>query len=322
MGSEVTYSWEHGRRFNAYSNYFKKHYGERIQKVSIDAGFTCPNRDGTKGIGGCTFCNNDAFNPSYCHPGKSVGQQIMEGITFHKKRYRRATQYLAYFQAYSNSYAPLEDLRRLYREALDQPGVVGLVIGTRPDCIDKAKLDLFEELSDECILVIEFGIESCYDTTLLRINRGHTFAESVIAIKDTADRGIRCGGHIIIGLPGETEEMVLNEAGILSGLPLNSLKFHQLQIIKETAMAVEYQKHPEQFQFYDLDDYIQLMIRFLELLDPNIVVERFAGEAPPRLLAGPRWGGVRGDRITSLVEEGMEKLDTWQGKKYNTSANA
>ena len=196
------YPWGNERRFNAYSNYFRSRYGARIQKVSIDAGFTCPNRDGTKGTGGCTYCNNDAFNPSYCLSEKSVTRQIEEGIDFHKRRYKEATSYLAYFQAYSNTYASLQKLKELYEEALSFPGVIGLVIGTRPDSIDQEKLTYIKSLSEKYYISIEYGIESCYDKTLKRINRGHTFADAVDALEKTSELGINTGAHFILGLPG------------------------------------------------------------------------------------------------------------------------
>ncbi|MCK4345868.1 MAG: TIGR01212 family radical SAM protein [Bacteroidales bacterium] len=311
------YSWGHSRRFNAYANYFKEVFGERVQKVSIDAGFTCPNRDGTAGWGGCTFCNNDAFNPSYCTAEKSVRQQLEEGIKFHKTRYRRSSKYLAYFQAYSNTYASLDKLIEKYDEALNFPNVIGLVIGTRPDCIDKEKLDYFRKLSEKVYLIIEYGIESCYNKTLKRINRGHTFEQSVYAVKETAKRGIRTGAHLIFGLPGETRKEMLDEAGIISRLPLDNVKFHQLQIIKRTAMEREYKRAPGNFDLFSWEEYLEFLIKFLERLNPEFVVERFTGEAPPRFLAGPRWGLKRTDQILNLIEERLDEKDTWQGKRYN-----
>ena len=247
---DFRFPWGHHRRFNSYNEYFKKTFGQRVQKLSIDAGFTCPNRDGTVGRGGCTFCNNDAFNPSYCQPEKSIRQQIEEGKQFHAWRYRRAIDYLAYFQAFSNTFAPLEHLKKIYDEALAVDGIIGLVIGTRPDCIDDEKLDYFQELSKNHYLIIEYGIESCYDETLERINRGHTFGQSVEAIEKTTSRGIKTGAHIIFGLPGETTAQMMAEAEILSKLPLNTLKFHQLQIVKNTSMALEYLNQPENFTFF------------------------------------------------------------------------
>ena len=310
------YPWGHERRFNAYSNYFRSLYGARVQKVSIDAGFTCPNRDGTKGIGGCTYCNNDAFNPSYCIPTKTVTQQIEEGIEFHKWRYSEAVSYLAYFQAYSNSYAPLDTLKKLFEEALSFPGVIGLIIGTRPDCIDDEKLEYFQELSKKYYLAVEYGIESCYNKTLKRINRGHSFEDAVLAVKQTAALGINTGAHFIFGLPGEPREEMLNQVDIISELPLKTVKFHQLQIIKGTMMEKEFLEKPEDFKLFSWEEYLDFFITFLERLNPAIVVERFTGEAPPRFLTGEGWGKKRTDQIVSLIEKRLEELDTRQGKKY------
>ena len=312
----IVYPWGHERRFNAYSNYFRRIYGSRVQKVSIDAGFTCPNRDGTKGNGGCTYCNNDAFNPSYCIPVKSVSQQIEEGIKFHRWRYSEAVSYLAYFQAFSNSYAPLERLKQLYEEALSYPGVIGLIIGTRPDCIDDEKLSYLRELSQKCYLSVEYGIESCYDKTLKRINRGHTFEDAVVTVKKTASAGIHAGAHFIFGLPGETREEMLMQASVISGLPLTTVKFRQLQIIKGTVMEKEFLSNPKDFELFTLEEYISFFISFLERLNPALVVERFTGEAPPRFLTGPGWGKKRTDQIVNYVENRMRELDTWQGRLY------
>jgi len=310
------FTWGHGRRFNAYSNYFRNIYGSRVQKVSIDAGFTCPNRDGTKGTGGCTYCNNDAFNPSYCQPEKSVTQQIEEGISFHKWRYSEAVSYLAYFQAYSNTYAPLDTLRKLYEEALGYPGVIGLIIGTRPDCITEDTLSYLKELSTHCYIAVEYGIESCYNKTLTRINRGHTFEDAVAAVEKSAAFGINTGAHFILGLPGETREEMFNQVSLISALPLKTVKFHQLQIIKGTLMEKEFRDNPGDFELFTWEEYLSFFISFLERLNPAIVVERFTGEAPPRFLTGIGWGKKRADQIVNLIEERLEELDTWQGRLY------
>lgn len=314
--NKMTFLWGHERRFNAYSNYFRKIYGARVQKVSVDAGFTCPNRDGTIGTGGCTYCNNRAFNPSYCQSRKPVKEQIEEGILFHKGRYRKSGSYLAYFQAYSNTYAPLGKLKLLYEEALEYPGVTGLVIGTRPDCIDDEKLDYLRDLSGKCYLAVEYGVESCYDKTLRRINRGHSFKEAAAAIEKTARYGINTGAHFIFGLPGETREEMLKEAEIISSLPLTTVKFHQLQIIKGTMMDEEYRENPDDFELFSWEEYLAFFINFLERLNPDIVVERFTGEAPPRFITAPGWGKKRTDQIVNLFERRLEELDTWQGRLY------
>jgi hypothetical protein len=310
------YPWGNKRRFNAFPDYFRRQYGSRMQKVSVDAGFTCPNRDGLKGTGGCTYCNNKAFNPSYCLPAKSVTRQIEEGIEFHKKRYRKVGSYLAYFQAYSNTYAPVDTLSQLYNEALSHKDIRGLVIGTRPDCVDDEILDFLKELSKRCILMVEYGIESCYDKTLQRINRGHSFKEAVKALEASASRGLNATAHFILGLPGETRAEMLREADIISELPLKSVKLHQLQIIKGTSMEGEYQRKPSDFEIFSWDDYLDFIIKFLERLNPAIVVERFTGEVPPRFLAREVWGKKRTDQIIGLIEKRLEELDTWQGRLY------
>jgi radical SAM protein (TIGR01212 family) len=310
------FPWGHSRRFNAYSNYFKGIYGGRLQKVSIDAGFTCPNRDGLAGTGGCTYCNNDAFNPSYCHPDNSVSSQLETGIGFLRHRYKNPAGYLAYFQAYSNTYAPLIRLKALYEEALAYPGITGLIIGTRPDCIDEEKLDYIKTLSEKHFVAVEYGVESCYDHTLARINRGHDFKQAVKAIDMTSARQIKTGAHFILGLPGESYEDMLKEADIISGLPLDTVKFHQLQIIKGTAMEREYLDNPGDFNLFSFDDYVDFFIKFLERLNPAIVVERFTGEAPPGFLAHPVWGKKRTEQIVTIIEKRLEELNTWHGRLY------
>ena len=310
------YPWNHHRRFNAYPQYFERTFGERIQKVTLDAGFTCPNRDGTVARGGCTYCNNDAFNPSYNMPSKSVKQQIDEGVAFHANRYRRASKFLAYFQAYSNTYKPLEELKEIYAPALEQADVIGLVIGTRSDCMDEEKLKYFAEIAKENYVIIEYGIESCYDKTLELINRGHDFQSAVDMIKLTNSYGLKTGAHMIFGLPGESREEMLAQAKILSKLPLDNIKFHQLQIIKGTAMEKDYAKNPESYQLFELEEYIDFVVDFIEMLNPNFVIERFAGEVPPRFLASPSWGKIRNDQILQKIEKRLEERDTFQGRLY------
>ena len=326
-----------GRRFNSYSNYFTKQFGGRVQKISIDAGFSCPNRDGKISMGGCTFCSNDAFNPSYCRPEKSIKQQIEEGIEFHQRRYRRANKYLAYFQPFSNTYKPLEELKRIYSQAfeaidshspqfpprndmtskaLETPRIVGIVIGTRPDLVDEALLQYLNEIQKTHYVMLEYGVESVYDETLKRVNRGHDFATAERAIHMTADYGIPCGAHFIFGLPGESKTMMLDAADIISQLPLTTVKFHQLQIFKGTKMAEEYLEHPEHFHLFDLEEYIDFVIDFAERLNPDIVIERFAGEVPPRYLVSEPWMKLRYDEVLARIEKRMEKRDTWQGRLY------
>lgn len=314
--NDRVFTWGHERRFNAYSNYFRSKYGARVQKVSIDAGFTCPNRDGTKGTGGCTYCNNDAFNPSYCMPSKTVSRQIEEGIEFHKWRYSEAVSYLAYFQAYSNTWASPAILKNLYEEALSYPGVIGLVIGTRPDCIDDEKLAYIRELSQQYYIAVEYGIESCNNNTLRRINRGHSFEDAADAVRKTASLGINTGAHFIFGLPGESRKEMLDQVSVISALPLTTVKFHQLQIFKGTIMEAEFHSRPDDFELFSWEEYLEFFITFLERLNPAFVVERFTGEAPPRFLSVGGWGKKRADQIISIIEKRLEELDTWQGRCY------
>ena len=303
--------------YRRYSDYFRSLFGRRVQKLSVDAGFTCPNRDGSLSTGGCTFCNNSAFTPSYCRPDKSVRQQIDEGIAFHRWRYREAAKYLVYFQAYSNTYAPVETLRERYTEALAHPDVIGIVVGTRPDCIDQEKLDLLAELARERYVAVEYGIESVYDSTLLHVNRGHDFATAERAVRMTAERGLHTGAHFILGFPDETDRMIVDSAAVINRLPLTTVKFHQLQIMRGTPLADEYDAHPERFRTWSIGEYIDLFIELLRRLRPDLVVERFAGEAPPRYHHTEGWGLVRNETLWGMLDRRLEELDATQGDRRN-----
>lgn len=310
------YPWGDNRRFNSYANYFRRRFGGRVQKLSVDAGFGCPNRDGTLATGGCTFCNNDAFTPSYCRRGLSVRGQIEEGIAFHRNRYREAEGYLAYFQSYSNTHAPLERLRAIYDEALALPYIKGIVVGTRPDCVDDRKLDYFAELARNAYVAIEYGVESCHDATLAAINRGHDFACAEHVIHTTAARGITVGAHFILGLPGESDAMLTGQTARINALPLDTIKFHQLQIFRGTPMADDYALRPERYTFRELPEYLDLFIDILQRLRPDIVVERFAGEAPPRFHIRGNWGLVRNEQLLQILERRLAERDAFQGKLY------
>ena len=312
------------KRYNSYAGYFREKYGERLQKLVIDAGFTCPNRDGTVGTGGCSFCDNAAFHPGYSTPGKSIAQQLDEGISFHRVRYRGASHYLAYFQSYSNTYGSVDRLRKVYGEALAHPQVVGLVIGTRPDCIDSAKLDLLEELRETPmpekdslfrtpIIQVEYGIESCYDATLEHVGRGHGFDCARRAVETTAARGFDVGAHFILGLPGETRQMLLDQCALINALPLRSVKFHQLQLVRGTRIEAEAREHPERFLDWTLDEYLDLVVDILERLRPDLYIERVAGEVPPRFVGKAKWGLIRNFQILHLLDERLEARDTRQG---------
>ena len=286
-------------QYNDFGTWLRKRFPDfRVQKISIDAGFTCPNRDGRISTGGCTFCDNRTFNPSYCDRRKSIREQLSEGKMFFNRKYSDM-KYLAYFQAFTNTYGSLDSLRRMYEEALAEEDVVGLVIGTRPDCISAPLLDYLEELSRQTFLIVEYGIESANDATLRRINRGHTFECSRKAVEMTAERGILTGGHIILGLPGEDREESLRQAPIISSLPLNILKIHQMQIIKGTPLAEEYLQHP--FPLYTVEEYLHLIADYISLLRKDLVLERFVSQSPPELLIAPRWG-LKNYQFVHLLE--------------------
>ena len=321
-----------GKRYNTFVGYFKRKYGERLQKIVLDAGFTCPNRDGRVGRGGCTYCDNAAFHPSYSTAGKSLHRQLDEGIEFHKVRYRTTEHYLAYFQSFSNTYAPLERLKALYEDALRHPDVVGLVIGTRPDCVDEQKLDYLSELSrgnalkDWCrslsdgqvrkapVIIVEYGIESCYDETLTRMNRGHDFETARRAVEMSAERGLDVGVHFILGLPGETRQMMLDSCAMINALPVRSVKFHQLQIVKGTRMEQEYAERPQDFERFTLEEYLDFFVDMLERLRPDLFIERFVGEVPPRFVNETPWGLIRNVELLRLLEKRLQERDSWQGK--------
>ena len=318
-----------GKRYNTFVGYYRRLYGERLQKLVIDAGFTCPNRDGTVGRGGCSFCDNAAFHPSYSTSGKSIAEQIDEGIEFHQVRYRNTKHYLAYFQSYSNTYAPISRLRELYLAALTHPKIVGIVIGTRPDCVDEEKLDFLAGLKageglgdwhrdgfEHPVVKVEYGIESCYDETLLRVGRGHDVAVAEKAVRMSAERGLEPGAHFILGLPGETREMLLGQCRFISSLPLHSVKFHQLQIVKGTRMEKEFAQVPQDFLRLSLPDYLDMVIDILERLRPDLYIERVAGEVPPRFVNETQWGLIRNFQILHLLDERLSERNTWQGRLY------
>lgn len=300
------------KRYREFGDFLRERFPFKAQKIAINAGFTCPNRDGSKGRGGCTYCNNQTFNPSYCQTDKSVTDQLAEGVRFFSRKYPEM-RYLAYFQAYTSTYGEQERLERLYEEALDYPGVVGLVIGTRPDCMPDHLLDYLARLSERVLVLVEYGVESTLDRTLRRINRGHDFAEAEEAIRRTAARGIAVGAHLILGLPGESRDEILGHADRLSDLPLTTLKLHQLQLIRHTRMALEFERQPEDFHLFTADEYIDLAIDFIERLDPAIALERFVSQSPKELLIAPDWG-LKNYEFTARVNRRLAERDSWQGK--------
>jgi hypothetical protein len=303
------------RRFLSWNDQQRSQHGGRVQKVSVDAGFTCPNRDGSKGVGGCTFCNNDGFTPSYLRDQSDVTRQIDTGLDFFTRRYPNTRHFVAYFQAYSNTYAPVDQLRKIYDAALAHPKIDGLVIGTRPDCVPDDVLDYLAELSRSKIVELELGLESCDDATLARVNRGHGFAEAQDAIRRAAARGLQVAAHIMFDLPGESRESMLAGAAKLSALPLNSLKLHQLQIIRNTVLAKQWRGDPTSLPIMSAQDYFELVVDFLERLSPRIAIQRIGSEVPPALKLAPDWN-MRLHELLPQVEALLLARETWQGRLY------
>ena len=302
------------KRYFELGDFLKSRFDFKLQKISVNAGFTCPNRDGTVGTGGCTYCNNQTFSPEYCQTNKSISRQISEGIEFFSRKYPEM-KYLAYFQSYTNTYGKLTELTEKYEEALAIPGVVGLIIGTRPDCMPDKLLDYLTRLAQKTFVLIEYGVESTYNSTLQYINRGHDFETAKETICKTAAAGILTGAHLILGLPGEDRNTILSHAEKISCLPLTTLKLHQLQLIRHTHMARQYMETPEKFHLYEIDEYIDLAIDFAERLNPGIVIERFVSQSPKELLIAPQWG-LKNYEFTARLLHRMQERDTYQGKYY------
>jgi len=295
--------------YHDYGTWIRSRFPFRVQKISVDAGFTCPNRDGRLSTGGCIYCDNRTFNPSYCQRQESITRQLEAGKQFFARKYPEM-KYLAYFQAYTNTYASIDRLRQLYEEALQVEGVVGIVIGTRPDCVSDALLDYLEDLNQRCFLIVEYGVESANDDTLRRINRGHTFEQSRLAIEKTHQRGILTGAHIILGLPGEDAQENLRQASVISALSVDILKIHQMQIIRGTRLADEFEKQP--FHIYTIDEYIRLIAHFIQRLRKDMVLERFVSQSPKEMLIAPHWG-LKNHEFTDLLNNYLKAHDIHQG---------
>jgi hypothetical protein len=298
-------------RYNAFGPYLRKRFGTVVYKVNVDAGFTCPNRDGTLGVTGCIYCNNSSFRPSKCKPELSIREQIREGVRYLSVRYR-ANKFLVYFQPYTNTYAPAVELERLYREALTEPSVIGLAIGTRPDCVDEEKIAMIERLARDYFILIEYGLQSIYDKSLRYILRGHDYRAFLEALNLTKGRGIHLGAHLIVGFPTETREETLAMAEEVSALPIEFLKIHQLQIVKDTVLAEEYLKNP--FHTFGYEEYLDFLVDFIERLSPDIVLQRLFATAPDDILIAPLWGKKR-QEITRHIEERFADRDAFQGSK-------
>ena len=294
------------KRYNDYGTWIREQFPFRVQKISVDAGFSCPNRDGKVGRGGCVFCDNRTFNPAYCEREKSITEQIIAGKEFFKRKYPDM-KYLAYFQVYSNTYADVETLKRRYEEALSVEDVVGIVIGTRPDCVPDDTLDYLDKLNRQTFMIVEYGIESANDDTLRIINRGHSFECSAEAVRRTAERGIITGGHVIIGLPGEGPEECLRQADIISSLPLNILKLHQMQVVKGTRLA---EMNP--YIYNKVEDYIRLVAEYISRLRPDLILERFVSQSPKGMVIAPSWG-LKNHEFTNLLDNYLREHDITQG---------
>ena len=299
--------------YNNYNQHLRDIFGARIQKISINAGFTCPNRDGTKGVGGCTFCNNVSFSPEYCLPTKDVVTQMKEGIDFFS-RYQ-GQKYLAYFQSFTNTYSSLSTLKKYYESIFELDSVIGIVVATRPDCVDSYLLDYYQDIAKEKYVMIEYGIESTSDVTLQRINRGHTYSDSVRAVEETHKRGINVGAHLILGLPGERETDFISHAKKINELPLDMLKLHQLQIVKGTVLEKQWQNGSADLMTFTMNEYIDLCIRFLEQLKPTIGIERFISQSPKDLLIYPDWG-VKNFEFIAKLQKRMVELNAFQSRLY------
>ncbi len=294
----------------------KKQFGTRVYKVNVDAGFTCPNRDGTLGVTGCIYCNNDSFRPNSCKPSLSISEQVQSGIGHVKKRYK-AGKFLVYFQAYTNTYAPVSELEKMYNEALDHPDVLGLAIGTRPDAVDEEKIAMLQELASRYYILIEYGLQSIYDRSLEYINRGHNYQAFLDALEMTRDRNIAIGAHLIAGFPTESREETLAMADTISRLPVQFLKVHQLQIVRETPLAAMYQEHP--FHTFEYREYLDFIVDFIERTSPEIVFQRLYATAPDAILIAPEWGRNR-HQILQDIERHLELRQSWQGKKFDLAA--
>lgn len=298
--------------YNDYGTWIRRQFEFRVQKISIDAGFTCPNRDGRISTGGCIYCDNRTFNPSYCQRRLSVSNQLAEGKQFFARKYPDM-KYLAYFQAFTNTYAPIAQLKALYEEVLQVEDIVGIVIGTRPDCVSDELLDYLAELNERTFVLVEYGIESTNNDTLLRINRGHSFEQSVSALERTHQRGLLTGAHIILGLPGEDAAESLRQAPILSQLPIDILKIHQMQIIRSTRLAEEFEREP--FHIYTVDEYIELIAQYIQRLRPDMVLERFVSQSPKELLIAPHWG-LKNYEFTNKLVNYLKAKDIHQGQLF------
>ncbi len=309
----LKYSSQHP--YNRYSDYLKAIFGKPMQKISVDAGFSCPNIDGTKSHGGCIYCNNNSFNPNYNYERENIAAQIDQGISKFTNR-KPGTGFIAYFQSHTNTHGPVNELDKIFRRAIEHPAIEGLMIATRPDCLGDEILDLLSRLNKQLFVGVEIGIESTFNETLAILNRGHTWEDTLNAVSSVKERGLHLGGHLILGLPGETKSSIDHHAAEIAKLPLDTIKLHQLQIIKNTRLAKIYEQKTYQIRLFSVEEYIDICINFTERMNPNVVVERFASESKPELLAVKMWGGVKNHQLADWISNEMKRRETWQSRLF------
>lgn len=298
------------KRYNDLNTYLRKQFGCRVQKITVDAGLTCPNRDGTISTQGCIFCNDRGSGTGAHSKGLSITQQLEQGKAALSKRYK-AKKFLAYFQSFSNTYAPVDTLRRLYREAIGVDGIVGISIGTRPDCIDPEKLALLQEMAEKCLVWVEYGLQSAHDRTLSLINRGHDAACFAGAVQKTQNRGIQICAHVILGLPGETTTHVRQTAEFISRLGIHGIKLHHLYVIKGTQL--ETMLRQKSYGCLTQNAYVDLVCDFLERIPRDMIVQRLTGDPHPQELIAPQWSLNKMDTLSRIQKE-LERRNTYQGR--------
>ena len=299
------------RRYYAFSRFLRERFGARVYRVTIDAGFTCPNVDGSVAVGGCVYCDNRSFSPNRRLPRTTVREQVRRGIEILQRRYQ-ADKFLAYFQAATNTYAPAEKLKKLYDEALEHPQIVGLAIGTRPDCVPDDILDLIESYARDRYVCLELGLQTMHDRSLDWMNRGHHFDAFIDAVQRCQGRGLDLCAHVILGLPGESREDMLATADALASLPVHAVKIHNLHVVKDTPLEKMYERG--EARMFERDEYVQIVCDFLEHLRPEMVIHRLSGDAPPDYLVAPLWCLDKPALLRAIHDE-LERRDSWQGKK-------
>ncbi len=305
------------KRYRTLHSFLKRFFGEKVYKVSVDGGFTCPVRDGTKGWKGCIFCNIRSFTPIYAERGKSIKDQVLEGIE-NVMKYKKAKKYIVYFQPYTNTYADIDRLRQLYTEAIEaHPDIVGLFIGTRPDCLPNDVIDLLEDLNKRTFLVVELGLQSSNDKTLEIIKRGHTVEDYVVATEKLHKRGIRTLSHVIIGLPGDTEKDYVNSARLISDLGVFAVKIHPLHVVKFTELELWYRQG--KYVPMELSEYVHYVSVFLENLSDSVLIARLTGEAPDKFLIAPDWCRNK-FKVIRAIDNYLERKGVYQGINYGSGS--